>query len=64
MAQEYTEVYGRVVRTTQMAVLVNCDGLEAWLPKSQMQVVEGSLERGAEVTLNIPQWLAESNYLI
>ena len=55
------EVSGVVERLTDAAVLlsVGASGASAWLPLSQIELVEGALEEDADVTLSVPQWLAE-----
>jgi hypothetical protein len=51
-----------VVKSTDKALLVEVDGSEAWVPKSQLQqggtITEDS-EEGAAGTLVVPRWLAE-----
>ena len=55
------EVSGVIERLTDAAVLlsVGASGAGAWLPLSQVELVEGTLEEGCDVTLSVPQWLAE-----
>lgn len=51
-----------VVKVTEKALLVEVDGDEAWVPKSQIQkgseITEDS-EIGTEGVLVLPRWLAE-----
>ncbi len=51
-----------VVKSTDKALLVEVDGSEAWVPKSQLQqggTITEESEPGAEGTLVVPRWLAE-----
>jgi len=59
---EIVEYDAEVVRVTALALLVNIDGDEYWLPKSQLKD-EGDLgeasEAGDKGSIAIPRWLAE-----
>lgn len=48
---------GRVVATTDKAVLVRVGNLEAWLPKSQVEALEDAV-RDEEIEFECPAWLA------
>lgn len=56
----------KVVACTDLALLVDADGEEVWIPKSQIDedsdIGDGS-EKGDEGELTIPQWLAEAKGL-
>jgi hypothetical protein len=47
-----------VIRTTDAALLVNVDGAEEWIPKSQLQEGNEVEEAGDCGKLIIPRWLA------
>jgi len=53
---------GRIIRQTDMAILFRADDWQedgsddTWLPKSQTSIVH---EKGAEVEIEIPEWLAD-----
>lgn len=55
--------YDRVVRNDpdQLAVLLEFDGHNVWIPKSQINLYSGTLEQGEEGGwIEIPEWLAIS----
>ncbi len=47
------------VRETAAAILVELDGEEYWLPKSQIQWI-GAAEEGDILEVNVPRWLVET----
>ena len=49
------------VSETDRAVLVNVEDEEIWLPKSQVDDLGDNNERGDELTLSIPEWLADQH---
>ncbi len=51
------------VRETDKALLVQVDGLEVWIPKSQLRDGTELKERGDVGLLVIPEWLAEEKGL-
>jgi hypothetical protein len=53
----------RVKRQTDKAVLVEADGVEAWIPQSQIHDDSEVWKEGDEGTLVIPEWLAEAKGL-
>lgn len=54
-------ICGDILQETEDAILVDCDGEEVWLPKSQ---IEYDGERGDEaVDIELPEWLAEEKGL-
>jgi hypothetical protein len=60
MADVTVSLEGKVVALTDAAVLVKCNG-EAeprWLPLSLIET-DDDIERGAEISFEIPKWLAE-----
>ncbi len=71
---ELVDVKCKFLKETEKAVLIEVDGDEAWIPKSQVDdaYAEGSslvfswdeLERGDAITIVIPEWLAEDKGLI
>lgn len=48
----------RCVRETAMAILVEVDDAEYWIPKSQIDDDSEVYQDGDEGTLVIPEWLA------
>ena len=50
--------FDRIVGETDLAFLVEIDGEEYWLPKSQCEIDEGGK------TVSMPEWLAEEKGLI
>lgn len=58
---EMLTIYGDILQETEDAILLDCEGENYWLPKSQ---IEYSGERGDEyVEVNIPDWLTEEKGL-
>lgn len=57
------EIEGEVVHETEKAILFNVDGIEEWVPKSQIE--EEDFEAGDQglfgvcMTITIPEWLAK-----
>lgn len=51
------------MRETDDAILVEVDGEEHWLPKSQIDYTEGVLFPGEEIDVESPEWLAEQRGL-
>ena len=59
------EVIGVVERLTDAAVQLSIGASDGpWLPLSQIELEEGTLEEGCEVTLSVPRWLAEKKGLL
>lgn len=51
----------RVVRRTDAALLVvDASGVEAWVPKSQVEMREIGSVAGAQCVLTMPAWLAKA----
>lgn len=48
-----------VVRETEKALLCKIEGVEHWIPKSQINDDSEVYEEGGEGTLIIPRWLAD-----
>lgn len=64
---DMVEVEARVIAKTDMALLVEVDGEEVWIPLSQIDedasdLGEGS-KRGDRGLLVIPEWLAEEKLI-
>lgn len=56
------DVEGIFKAATDKAVLIECQGQDIWIPKSEIIDSDpeiDSLERGDKVTLTIPKWLAQ-----
>lgn len=54
----------RVLRETERGgLLVDCDGLEVWIPRSQVDDKSEVWREGDEGELVIPLWLAEDRGL-
>jgi len=54
----------KAVRETEKALLVEIEGEEFWLPKSQIDDDSEVYKDGTEGTLVIPLWLAEKHGLV
>jgi len=55
------------IRSSDRAILIEVDGEQDWIPKSQIidaSVDLDDLEKGDPVTITIPEWLAEEKVLI
>ena len=62
MQKAMTTITATIKRETDAAILVECDGNEVWLPKSQIDYDEDCTE-GDEIEIEVPQWLADSKGL-
>lgn len=58
---EMWAVRGEIVQETEDAILLDVEGTEHWLPKSQ---IEYDGERGDVVDVELPDWLAEDKCLV
>ena len=61
----FVEIYISVKRTTEKAILIDCDGKEVWIPKSLIKDFD-DLEIGFlfEGNIVIPEWFAQGKELI
>lgn len=59
--QEPVKLHCTVERETERAVLINYEGQETWLPKSQ---IEFDAEQDGSAVVVIPGWLADKKRLI
>jgi len=57
------EIFGAIIRETDMGILFSDGDREVWLPKSQIIYDEDAGE-GDDVTVEMPQWLAFDKELI
>lgn len=53
------ELDAEFLAQTDYAILVAVDGIEAWLPKSEIEWPDNDPERGDEIKISVPEWLAE-----
>ena len=53
-----------IIRTTDKAILIESEDIEAWLPLKMIQAYEGELEQGMTVRMAISFGIAESKGLI
>lgn len=60
MNKEMVEIFAEFKKETENAVLIDYDGVEAWLPKSQIEYQIN----GTEIELMVPEWLAIDKELI
>ena len=60
---EMVEVGGIVKATTDLAILLNNDEHDNWIPLSQIEDVS-DYEVGEDIVINIPEWLAFEKDLI
>ena len=53
-------VTGVYVRQTEKGVLLNIEGEEVWLPKSQLTKIspDGPCKEGDTTEVEVPEWLA------
>ena len=58
-----TEIVGKVIRTTELAVLLDVGYQNVWLPKSQIET-EFSFDIGQNIEVEIPEWLAIDKGLV
>jgi predicted RNA-binding protein (virulence factor B family) len=58
------EIFGEVKAVTDMAILLDDGDVEVWLPLSQIESETDDYEKGDEITVFIPEWLAEEKELI
>jgi hypothetical protein len=51
---------------TDLAILVNDGDNDHWIPKSQIEedIDWGSLDKGDDIQVTIPEWLAEEKGLV
>ena len=60
---DYVEIEARVVAKTDLALLIEADGEEAWIPFALIDEAASDLgkdsERGDRGLLVIPEWLVE-----
>lgn len=67
---EETIITCTFIASTDKAILIEVDGVEDWIPRSQISEASedledlDGLEKGDEVTITIPTWLAEDKELI
>ncbi len=62
---EPVELYVAIARTTDMSILIHCEGKDAWLPKSQIKDYDDTrYDRGYRGHMEIPYWLAFEEGLI
>ena len=61
----FVEIYISIKRTTEKAVLIDCDGKEVWIPKSLIKNFDDQ-EIGTRFAGNIeiPEWFAHEKELI
>lgn len=61
---EKIEVTCEFVHQTAKGLLVKVGDDEVWLPKSQLELVSGTDEKGSELVLLVPDWLAQDKGLV
>jgi ribosomal protein S1 len=59
MHTEMTRITGTVKSVTAKAILLECDGVEGWIPLSLIEDGPGSYSEGEDVDVVIPEWKAE-----
>lgn len=60
MRDSITEIFDvRLVVKTDRAILVDYDGVEEWLPLSQVEIIEADTIDGGQIAIEIPFWLAK-----
>lgn len=64
MEDEMESFIFEFVTETDGAILVEDDTGKYWLPKSQIDYNGGEYEKGDEIAIDIPEWLAEEKGLI
>jgi predicted RNA-binding protein (virulence factor B family) len=58
------EIFGEVKAVTDLAILLDDGDHEVWLPLSQIESETDDYEKGDEIIVFIPEWLAEEKELI
>jgi hypothetical protein len=58
---ELVEAFGKIIAETDLAILIDDGYDEVWLPKSQINYVG---DVGDEVSIELPEWLAEDKGLL
>lgn len=53
-----------VINETDKAILVNIDGEEHWIPKSQIHADSEVFEMGTSGTLIVSEWIATQKKLV
>lgn len=61
---ESVEFEAKCIRETEFALLVEIDGEEVWMPKSQIQDESEVTEPGDEGALVVTEWIAREKNLI
>ena len=64
MEDEMESFIFEFVTETDCAILVEDDTGNYWLPKSQINYDGAEYEKGDEIAIDIPEWLAEDKGLI
>lgn len=67
MHNEIVEITVIFKHETSQAILINDGDIEVWIPKSQIENyddLDEVIEKGHEITIEIPEWLAIENDLI
>jgi len=64
MAETVQIQNAKALRETEKALLVEIEGEEVWLPKSQIDDDSEVYKEDTEGTLVIPLWLAEKHGLV
>jgi len=65
--EEQVDITCTFIASSAGAILIEVDGIEDWIPKSQItdaSVDLEGLEKGDVLTITIPEWLAEDRELI
>ncbi len=55
---------GTVLDTTALAVLIDVDGDEIWLPRSRVTFDPAKPDEGDTIRAIVPEWLAKNEGLI
>ena len=62
---ELVWIDAHILAETELAVRVDVGTkIKAWIPKSQIKDNSGEIEIGADIELEIPEWLASEKGLI
>ncbi len=62
--EEFLEIEVKYVYETDLSVLIEYEGLEYWLPKSQIDYDNKEYEQREELEIKVPVWLLEEKGMI
>jgi len=69
MSNEMIEFQVTIEHVTDLAILINYEGNEIWLPESQIEYNEAELQKALDsnkilISIEVPEWLAYEKEMI